>query len=237
VSVTSAFARVQADMGAPDVLLYNAGFFQVAGVLEFAPAEFERAWRMNCFGALLVSQAVLPAMLERRRGTLLCTGASASLRGSARFAALAVGKFGLRALAQSMARELGPQGIHVAHVVVDGVIDTPRTRSMLAGREAPTMLAAAAIAQTFWSLYVQGPDRVDSRARPPPLRREVLRSRRTWYDRSRGHAHVQRRLAVLVAGRPRGLGICPLPHALRAGVSDARAPAHPLHRREHRLRE
>jgi NAD(P)-dependent dehydrogenase (short-subunit alcohol dehydrogenase family) len=156
-SVTSAFAGVQTDMGAPDVLLYNAGFFQIAGILEIAPAEFERAWRMNCFGALLVSQAVLPAMLERRRGTLLFTGASASLRGSARFATLAVGKFGLRALVQSMARELGPQGIHVAHVVVDGVIDTPRTRSMLAGREAPTMLAPAAIARTFWSLYAQDP--------------------------------------------------------------------------------
>jgi NAD(P)-dependent dehydrogenase (short-subunit alcohol dehydrogenase family) len=79
-------------------------------------------------------------MIERGRGTILFTGATASLRGSARFSCLAVGKFGLRALAQSLARELGPQGIHVAHIVIDGQIDTPRVRSMFRDRETATFL-------------------------------------------------------------------------------------------------
>jgi len=94
-------------------------------------------------------------MIETGRGTILLTGATASLRGSARFAALAVGKFGLRALAQSMAREFGPHGIHVAHVVIDGQINTPRVRAMFPDREEHTMLSPEAIAETYWRLHVQ----------------------------------------------------------------------------------
>lgn len=153
-SVRTAFARVRDELGSPDVLAYNAGAFQLAGILELSAADLERTWRVSCLGGLLAAQAVLPAMLERGRGTLLFTGATASLRGSARFAALAVGKFGLRALAQSMARELGPRGIHVAHVVIDGGIDTPRVRAM--GRD-QGLLAPAAIAESFWNLYAQDP--------------------------------------------------------------------------------
>jgi NAD(P)-dependent dehydrogenase (short-subunit alcohol dehydrogenase family) len=153
-SVRDAFTRVRDELGAPDVLVYNAGVFQMGGVMELSAVDFERAWRVNCLGALLTSQAVLPSMLEKGSGTLIFSGATASIRGSARFAGLAVGKFGLRALAQSMARELGPKGIHVAHVVIDGAIDTPRVRSMLAGRP---MIAPAAIAETYWNLYAQDP--------------------------------------------------------------------------------
>jgi NAD(P)-dependent dehydrogenase (short-subunit alcohol dehydrogenase family) len=94
-------------------------------------------------------------MVERGRGTVLLTGATASLRGSARFAALAVGKFGLRALAQSMAREFGPQGVHVAHVVIDGQISTPRVRGMSPDRPEDTMLSTDAIAETYWNLHTQ----------------------------------------------------------------------------------
>jgi NAD(P)-dependent dehydrogenase (short-subunit alcohol dehydrogenase family) len=90
-------------------------------------------------------------MLEAGRGTILLTGATASLRGSARFSALAVGKFGLRALAQSIAREFGPQGIHVAHVVIDGQINTPRMREMSPDREEHTMLSP----DTYWQLHAQ----------------------------------------------------------------------------------
>ena len=96
-------------------------------------------------------------MLERGRGTIILTGATASLRGSARFSALAVGKFGLRALAQSMAREFGPQGIHVAHAIIDGQINTPRVREMYADREEHTMLCPDAIAEAYWQLHVQDP--------------------------------------------------------------------------------
>lgn len=155
-SVRAAFARAREELGAPEVLVYNAGAFVPGGILELSAADIEGAWRVNCLGGLLAAQAVLPSMVERGRGTILFSGATASLRGSARFAALAVGKFGLRALAQSMAREFGPKGIHVAHVVIDGGIDTPRVRSMLAGREA-TLLAPAAIAEAYWNLHAQDP--------------------------------------------------------------------------------
>jgi NAD(P)-dependent dehydrogenase (short-subunit alcohol dehydrogenase family) len=87
----------------------------------------------------------------------LFTGATASLRGSARFASLAVSKFGLRALAQSLAREFGPAGVHVAHVVIDGQIDTPRVREMFPGRASNTFLAPDAIAETYWQLNAQDP--------------------------------------------------------------------------------
>ena len=96
-------------------------------------------------------------MGEAERGTIPMTGATASLRGSARFSALAVGKFGLRALAQSMAREFGPQGVHVAHVVIDGQINTPRMRAMSPEREEHTMLSPDAIAETYWQLHTQDP--------------------------------------------------------------------------------
>ena len=156
-SVRETFARVREELGPPDVLVYNAGAFQMGGVLELVPSAFEHAWRVNCLGALLAARVVLPDMLKGGRGTLIFSGATASIRGSARFAGLAVGKFGLRALAQSMARELGPLGIHVAHVIIDGAIDTPRVRSMLAGRDPHTMLAPKAIAETYWNLYTQDP--------------------------------------------------------------------------------
>jgi NAD(P)-dependent dehydrogenase (short-subunit alcohol dehydrogenase family) len=140
------------------VLVYNAGAFQMGSVLQLSPADLERTWRVNCLGGLITAQAVLPKMVERGRGTILFTGATAALRGSAQFASLAVGKFGLRALAQSMARELGPRGIHVAHVIIDGGVDTPRVRAMVAGRQvAPALLSPAAIAETYWHLHTQDP--------------------------------------------------------------------------------
>jgi NAD(P)-dependent dehydrogenase (short-subunit alcohol dehydrogenase family) len=156
-SVSAALSRVRAELGAPEVLVYNAGAYVMGGILELDPAAFESAWRVNCLGALFCAREVLPAMLERGRGTLLLTGATASLRGSARFAGLAVGKFGLRALGQSLAREFGPRGIHVAHVIIDGQIDTPRVRSMVPGRDASTLLSPEAIAETYWQLHQQHP--------------------------------------------------------------------------------
>jgi NAD(P)-dependent dehydrogenase (short-subunit alcohol dehydrogenase family) len=154
-SVRSMARRVHDEMGAVDVLLYNAGAFQVGGILELSTAAFEQAWRVSCLGGFHAARAVLPGMIERGRGTVVFSGATASLRGSARFAGVAVGKFGLRALAQSMARELGPKGIHVAHVVIDGQIDTPRVRAHLTERDPKTFLDPAAIAETYWSLCSQ----------------------------------------------------------------------------------
>ena len=156
-SVAAGFARVRDELGAPDVFVYNAGAFEMAGILELSPERFEQAWRAGCFGAFLGAREVLPAMLERGRGTILFTGATASLRGGARFAGLAVGKFGLRALAQSIAREVGPRGVHVAHIVIDGQIDTPRIRRAQPDRDAKTLLAPDAIAEQYWNLHVQDP--------------------------------------------------------------------------------
>jgi NAD(P)-dependent dehydrogenase (short-subunit alcohol dehydrogenase family) len=156
-SLRSAFARMRAELGAPEVCIYNAGTYAMAGLLELTPEQFESSWRIGCMGGFLTAREVVPAMLERGRGTLLFTGATASLRGAARFSAFAVGKFGLRALAQSLARELGPKGIHVAHVVIDGMIDTQRVRNMMPGREASTMLSPDAIAETYWQLHRQDP--------------------------------------------------------------------------------
>ncbi len=154
-SVEVAFGRVRDEIGAPEVLVYNAGAFQIGGILEIDPRRFDECFKINCAGAFYAAQQVLPAMVEAGRGTILLTGATASLRGSARFSALAVGKFGLRALAQSMAREFGPQGIHVAHVIIDGQINTPTMREMSPDREEHTMLSPESIAETYWQLHSQ----------------------------------------------------------------------------------
>ena len=154
-SVKRGFEGVRDELGDPEVFVYNAGAFQMGGILEISPEKFDECFRANCAGAFYAAQQVLPAMVERERGTVVLTGATAALRGSARFSALAVGKFGLRALAQSMAREFGPQGIHVAHVVIDGQIDTPRVRERSPEREEHTMLSPDAIAETYWQLHSQ----------------------------------------------------------------------------------
>jgi NAD(P)-dependent dehydrogenase (short-subunit alcohol dehydrogenase family) len=156
-SVASAFGRVREELGEPEVFVYNAGTFQMGGILELSPEQFDDCFRANCSGAFYGAQQVLPAMVERGRGTIILTGATAALRGSARFAALATGKFGLRALAQSMAREFGPQGIHVAHVVIDGQINTPRLREAQPDRDESTTLSPESIAETYWQLHAQDP--------------------------------------------------------------------------------
>jgi len=156
-SVTSAFERVRGELGDPEVFVYNAGAFQMGGILDLSPQQFDECFRANCAGAFYAAQQVLPAMVEAGRGTILLTGASAALRGRANFSALAVGKFGLRALAQSMAREFGPQGIHVSHVIVDGQINTPRARVMFPDREDHTLLSPNSIAETYWQIHAQDP--------------------------------------------------------------------------------
>lgn len=153
-AVAAAFAAIRKQQGDPAVLVYNAGIFLQGGVLELEPAAFEAAWRVNCLGAYLAAREVLPAMLAAGHGSILLTGATAALRGGARFAGLAVGKFGLRALAQSLARECGPQGIHVAHVVIDGLIATAARRQQ-PGRAPDSLLEPDAIADSYFQLHAQ----------------------------------------------------------------------------------
>ncbi|MDN5697303.1 MAG: SDR family NAD(P)-dependent oxidoreductase [Rubrobacter sp.] len=156
-SVAKAFERIREELGDPEVLVYNAGAFQMGGILEVEPEKFDECLRANCSGALYAVQQVLPAMVEAGRGTIILTGATAALRGGARFSALATGKFALRALAQSAAREFGPQGVHVAHTVIDGQIETPALRQRSPERDESTTLAPDAIAETYWQLHVQDP--------------------------------------------------------------------------------
>ena len=153
--VAQLFDEVGRDLGAPDLVVFNAGAFQRASVLDITVEDFERCWRVGCLGGFLVGQQAARRMVARGRGTILFTGATASLRGSAHFANLAVPKFGLRALAQSMARELGPKGVHVAHVIIDGQIESERYRDLAAERGADGLLAPDAIAQVYHDLHCQ----------------------------------------------------------------------------------
>jgi len=154
-SVERLFEEVERDLGTPHVSIYNAGAYAPGAVIEIEAAEFERCWRILCLGGFLVGQGAARSMVPAGRGTILFTGATASLRGGANFANLAVGKFGLRAVAQSMARELGPKGIHVAHVIIDGQIRSKRYAHLEKQRPPDGLLDPAAIAETFWHLHTQ----------------------------------------------------------------------------------
>ena len=137
------------------VSIFNAGTFVRTNTVDTDPEVFERCWRVGCFGGFLVGQAAARLMIKRGAGTILFTGATASLRGGAGFVNLASPKFALRAVAQSMARELGPQGIHVAHVIIDGQIHAARSAHLLSERGADSLLEPDAIAQTYVALHRQ----------------------------------------------------------------------------------
>ena len=145
--VAQLFEEVEGRIGAPDVVVYNASGRLRGPLPELVPADVEQALRVTAFGGFLVAQQAARRMLRKGFGAILFTGASASIKGYAQSAPFAMGKFALRGLAQSMARELAPQGIHVAHFVIDGGIRNP-------GRtEAPdkpdSMLDPDAIAETY----------------------------------------------------------------------------------------
>ncbi len=152
--VASLFAQV-AQIGVPNLVIFNAGAYQPGKITEISTEDFERCWRVGCLAGFLVGQAAARAMLPKQQGTILFTGATASLRGSAGFANLAVPKFGLRALAQSMARELGPEGIHVGHVIIDGQIMAPRYQHLAEERGPDALLDPEAIAAAYLDLHRQ----------------------------------------------------------------------------------
>lgn len=147
--VTAMFAQVTKDLGHPNLVAFNVGTWDRAGILDISDKLFEEAWRIGCFGGFLVGRAAAASMLPLGRGTIIFTGATGSIRGGAGFAAFAVPKFGLRALAQSMARELGPKGLHVAHVIIDGMIDEDGEAQSGGG------LAPTAIAEVYYQLHRQ----------------------------------------------------------------------------------
>lgn len=138
------------------VAIHNAHRLFIKPFAETTPQAFEDIWRVGCFGAMTVLHAVLPSMIARGTGTVLLTGATASVRGGARFTAFASAKFALRGLAQSLAREYGPAGIHVAHVLLDGLIDEPQTNDRFGAADAGRM-SADAIAEAYLGLARQHP--------------------------------------------------------------------------------
>lgn len=157
-SVTALFRQVRTELGEPDVVVYNAGAFAQRSILESSAEEFERGWKVGCLGGFLVGREAARGMVARAGGpggTILFTGATASLRGGAGFQNFAVGKFGLRALAQSMARELQPKGIHVAHVVIDGRIRPTESVEQGVTPDDGDMLHPAAIAEAYYQLHLQ----------------------------------------------------------------------------------
>ena len=154
--VRAFFDQVEADAGVPDAVVYNAGNNKQVAFLDIEPDMFEEFWRGCCFGGFVGGQEAARRMLPRARGSILFTGASAGVKGFPQSAPFAMGKFGLRGLAQSMARELHPKNIHVVHVVVDGGIRSERRgRDGRDERGPDAWLDPDAIADTYYHLHGQ----------------------------------------------------------------------------------
>ena len=150
---------IEREVGPIEVAVYNIGANVNFPIRETTARVFFKVWEMACFGGFLMGREVAKRMVQRGQGTILFTGATASVRGRPGFSAFASAKHGLRAVAQSMARELGPAGIHVAHVVIDGAIDTAWIRENFPERAAlkgqDGILDPEAIAENYWQLHCQ----------------------------------------------------------------------------------
>jgi NAD(P)-dependent dehydrogenase (short-subunit alcohol dehydrogenase family) len=160
--VVSFFNQIEADVGQIDAVVFNVGGNVRFPILETTSQKYFKVWEMCAMAGFLVGREAARVMLQRERGTILFTGATASTRGGAGFSAFAGGKAALRALAQSMARELGPKGIHVAHIIIDGLIDTEFARQNFTdyvndvGHDG--ILNPDHIAQAYWYLNSQPKD-------------------------------------------------------------------------------
>jgi NAD(P)-dependent dehydrogenase (short-subunit alcohol dehydrogenase family) len=168
-AIAARFAAIEADHGPIEAVAFNAGAQYRAPLLDTSPDMFEKVWRLGCYAGFIwrlgcyagfiVGREAARVMAPRGRGSVLFTGATAAQRGGAEFAAFAASKFGLRALAQSMAREFGPQGLHVAHIVVDGLIDTATIRArfpdVVAKMPDDGMLSPDDIGQVYVDLHRQ----------------------------------------------------------------------------------
>ena len=154
--------RIERDIAPIEVAVFNIGANVRFGITDTTARVYFKVWEMACFAGFLMGREVAKRMVARQRGTIIFTGATASLRGRAGFSAFAGAKHALRALAQSMARELGPQGIHVAHTVVDGAIDTEFIRTQFPDRYAAKaqdgIVAPSSIAEHYWQLHQQPRD-------------------------------------------------------------------------------
>uniref|UniRef100_UPI003F49AD25 SDR family oxidoreductase n=1 Tax=Cupriavidus necator TaxID=106590 RepID=UPI003F49AD25 len=160
--VVALIDKIESEIGPIDVLVFNIGANVPSSILEETARKYFKIWEMACFAGFLNAREVAKRMVQRQRGTILFTGATAGLRGKENYAAFAGAKHALRALAQSMARELGSKNIHVAHIVVDGAIDTDFIRSNFPDRYAlkdqDGILNPEHIAQNYWYLHSQPRD-------------------------------------------------------------------------------
>ncbi|MGJ5131069.1 SDR family NAD(P)-dependent oxidoreductase [Bradyrhizobium sp. SZCCHNS3051] len=147
------FGIVEREIGAPDLVVYNASARARGALTDLVPADVQQSIAVSAFGGFLVAQQAAQRMLPNKHGAILFTGASASVKGYAQSAPFAMGKFALRGLAQSMARELSPQGIHVAHFVIDGAIKSAERQE--AAERPNSMLDPDAIAASYWSVLQQ----------------------------------------------------------------------------------
>ena len=161
-AMVALFRKIETEIAPIEVAVFNIGANVRFGITETTARVYYKVWEMACFGGFLMGREAAKAMLPRGRGTIIFTGATASLRGREGFAAFAGAKHALRALAQSMARELWPKGIHVAHPVVDGAIDTEFIRSNFperyAARDQGGIVNPDHIADVYWQLHIQPRD-------------------------------------------------------------------------------
>ncbi|MFB2567254.1 SDR family NAD(P)-dependent oxidoreductase [Rhizobium sp. IMFF44] len=148
---------VRDDIAPPDLVVFNAGINRQIGFRDLTAGQFEEFWRICCFGGFLVGREAARRLAPFGRGTVIFTGASASLRGKAGFAQFAAAKAGLRMISQSMAREFGPLGLHVAHTIIDGGIDGERLRSRRPDVDADGLLNIDAVAESYWHIHRQHP--------------------------------------------------------------------------------
>ncbi|MCF8466418.1 MAG: SDR family oxidoreductase [Sneathiella sp.] len=153
------FAKIEKDVAPLGVAVFNIGGNVNFPITEMTSRVYRKVWEMSCFAGFLTGREAAKVMIPRGKGTILFTGATASIRGGAGYSAFAGAKHGLRALAQSLARELGPQGIHVAHTIIDGAIDTQfiaeRFPERYALREQDGLLHPSEIAENYWHLHCQ----------------------------------------------------------------------------------
>lgn len=164
-AVQAFFAQVEKDIGPIEVCLYNAGSNVNKPLLETTEKLFFKAWELACYGGFLVGREAARYMTQRGRGTILFTGATASVRGGVGFAAFSSAKFGLRAVAQAMARELGPKNIHVVHLLIDAAVDSDAIHQRMAARgvdakamPVDSLTKTSSIAEAYWFAHNQHRD-------------------------------------------------------------------------------
>lgn len=165
-SVSQLFQQAQESYGAIDMCLFNGGANTRMPIDGTSPKLFHRVWELACHAGFIVGREASKHMMSKGRGSIFFTGATASVRGGPEYAAFASAKFALRGLAQSMARELGPRNIHVAHLLIDGAVDSDAIRARLKARNlgdpldlpADSLLNTSSVAEAYWFLHHQGRD-------------------------------------------------------------------------------